>query len=69
MLRESIAIRSIAFPASPCSNRPPVTAAMSPAVSGNRSTRYDTLARERLRASASRATSTSSNGSVRSPIC
>ena len=50
-------------------SRPPVAAAISPAVSAQRAPRATTPCEPaRRRASAARATSTSSNGSVRSPI-
>jgi hypothetical protein len=67
-VRVSMDHRSTRRAASPVSSAPPVTAAISAALSEIGSTGQVTRDPLRRRASAARATSTSSNGSVLSPI-
>ena len=66
--RESIDTRPIAVAGSPRTTRPPVAFATSVALKGSHSTCQHTRVPARRRASAVLATSTSSNGSTRSPI-
>jgi hypothetical protein len=67
-VRESIEIRPTGADPLPETMRPLTAVATSAAVSGTPATRYETFDPARLLASAPRATSTSSNGSVRAPI-